>query len=192
MRGGSRADSQGRGRAFAMSTTPTDLRAPPGLTSGGSPDEQAAAGKQARGVAPRSSHAEWAPAANRADPVEILERQAATREPALVPIRYGRMLLSPFAFYRGAAAIMAADLAETPGSGLQAQLCGDAHLENFGVFAAPDRQLIFDLNDFDETLPGPWEWDLKRLAASFEVAGRERGFDEAQRRSVVARVVHDY
>jgi uncharacterized protein (DUF2252 family) len=157
-----------------------------------SPDERAAAGKGARQHASRSSHGEWAPASDRPDPVEVLEKQATTRAPELVPIRYGRMLVSAFAFYRGAAAIMAADLAQTPRSRLEVQLCGDAHLENFGMFASPDRQLVFDVNDFDETLPGPWEWDVKRLAASFEVAARERGFDQAQRRSVVAVAVAEY
>ena len=124
---------------------------------------------------PRSSHGPWAPAADR-DPVGLLEEQASTRVPNWYPIRYGRMLVSPFTFYRGAALIMAADLAATPRSGLNVQLCGDAHLSNFGVFASPERQLIFDINDFDETLPGPWEWDVKRLAASFEIAGRDHGF----------------
>jgi hypothetical protein len=130
--------------------------------------EREAFGKQARKRAPRSSHGEWAPASDRADPVEILERQAADRIPELVPLRYGRMLASPFAFYRGAAAIMAADLAATPSSGLWVQACGDAHLSNFGMYASPSRDLVADVNDFDETLPGPWEWDLKRLAASSE------------------------
>jgi uncharacterized protein (DUF2252 family) len=156
------------------------------------PKERAAAGKDARADAPRSSHAEWEPASDRADPVEILERQASTRVPELVPIRYGRMLTSPFAFFRGSAALMAADLAATPQSGVTAQLCGDAHLSNFGVFAAPDRRLVFDLNDFDETLPGPWEWDLKRLAASFAIAGRERGFSSKQRRAVLLTTARQY
>ena len=129
---------------------------------------------------------------DRADPVEILMLQARTRTPALVPIRYGRMLRSPFAFFRGAAAIMAADLAGTEVSGTRVQLCGDAHLANFGVFAAPDRRLVFDLNDFDETLPGPWEWDVKRLAASLEVAGRDRGFGGRVRRDGVRRAARSY
>ncbi len=120
----------------------------------------------------------------RRDPVDLLEEQAKTRVPELVPIRYGRMLVSPFTFYRGAAYIMAADLAGRPGPGFTRQLCGDAHLANFGGFAAPDRRLVFDVNDFDETLPGPFEWDVKRLVASFEVAGRDRGFDDKQRRTV--------
>ena len=124
---------------------------------------------------------------DRSDPIEILVRQALTRTPELVPIRYGRMLRSPFAFFRGGAAIMAADLAETPVSGTRVQLCGDAHLANFGMFAAPDRRLVFDLNDFDETLPGPWEWDVKRLAASIAVAGRDRGTSTQRSARVSAR-----
>jgi uncharacterized protein (DUF2252 family) len=147
--------------------------------------ERAAKGKAARSRAPRSLHGEWEPAAGREDPVAILEAQAETRVPELVPIRYGRMSLSPFSFYRGAAAVMAADLAATPDSGLRVQACGDAHLSNFGVFAAPDRRLVFDLNDFDETLPGPWEWDLKRLAASFEIAARENGLKRKRRDTVM-------
>jgi uncharacterized protein (DUF2252 family) len=157
-----------------------------------SPQERAAAGKAARAEVPRSSHAEWEPPKDRPNPVELLENQATTRVPELVPIRYGRMLVSPFTFFRGGAAIMASDLASTPDSGLWAQLCGDAHLENFGAFAAPDRSLVFDVNDFDETLPGPWEWDVKRLAASFAIAGRERGFGEAERRSMVLAAVRGY
>jgi uncharacterized protein (DUF2252 family) len=144
--------------------------------------ERAARGKAARSDSPRSAHAGWEPAAAREDPVAVLERQAETRVPELVPIRYGRMAASPFAFFRGAAAVMAADLAATPSSGLRVQACGDAHLSNFGAFAAPDRRLLFDLNDFDESLPGPWEWDVKRLTASFAIAGRESGFKRKQRR----------
>ena len=154
--------------------------------------ERVARGRAARAEVPRSSHAEFDAAPRRPDPVELLESQAASRVPELVPVRYGRMLVSPFTFYRGAALIMAADLAVTPGSGLRAQLCGDAHLSNFGVFASPDRRLVFDLNDFDETLPGPWEWDVKRLAASFAVGGREIGFSEKQRRMVVLLTVAGY
>jgi len=135
-----------------------------------------ARGKAARNEVPRSSHGRWEPAANRPDPVGLPEEQAVTRVSELVPIRYGRMLVSPFTFYRGAALIMAADLAATPRSGLHVQVCGDAHLSNFGVFASPEQQMMFDINDFDETLPGPWEWDVKRLAASLEIAGRDRGF----------------
>jgi uncharacterized protein (DUF2252 family) len=156
------------------------------------PAERAARGRAARADVPRSSHADWAPAANRRDPVEILEEQAVSRVQDLVPIRYGRMLTSAFAFYRGAAAIMAADLAPTPRSGLRVQLCGDAHLSNFGVFASPERDLVFDLNDFDETLPGPWEWDVKRLAASFAIGARESGVDDARRRKLVQGVVGAY
>jgi uncharacterized protein (DUF2252 family) len=154
--------------------------------------ERAATGKRARAEVPRTSHADWAPPEDRSDPIEILERQAETRVPELVPIRYGRMLTSPFAFFRGSAAVMASDLASTPHSGLQVQLCGDAHLSNFGAFAAPDRRLVFDLNDFDETLPGPWEWDVKRLAASFAIAGRDRGFSKKVRRSVLRRTAFEY
>jgi uncharacterized protein (DUF2252 family) len=154
--------------------------------------ERAAVGKAARARAPRSSHGEWGPAAGREDPIAILEAQSASRVPELVPIRYGRMAVSPFAFFRGAAAVMAADLAITPTSGLRVQACGDAHLSNFGVFAAPDRRLVFDLNDFDETLPGPWEWDLKRLAASFEIACRENGFKQSARNRVLEQVGRRY
>ena len=139
--------------------------------------ERAEKGKAARLAAPRSRQGDWEPAADRADPVELLEEQAASRVPELVPIRYGRMLVSPFTFFRGAAYPMAADLAAAPRTGLDVQLCGDAHLSNFGAFGAPDRRLIFSINDFDETLPGPFEWDVKRLVASFAVAGRDRGFD---------------
>jgi uncharacterized protein (DUF2252 family) len=145
-----------------------------------------------RSAAPRSSHGEWAPAADRPDPVALLEEQAANREPSLVPIRYGRMAVSPFTFYRGAAYIQASDLAGSPDSGIKVQLCGDAHLSNFGGFASPERELVFDLNDFDETLPGPWEWDVKRLAASIEVAGRTRGFKGKQRRRIVRGAVAEY
>jgi uncharacterized protein (DUF2252 family) len=143
--------------------------------------ERAARGKAVRAEVPRSSHGGWEPAPGRRDPVDVLEDQAQTRVPELVPIRYGRMLVSPFTFYRGAAALMAADLADAPRTGLEVQLCGDAHLSNFGAFAAPDRRLIFGVNDFDESLPGPFEWDVKRLVASFAVAGRDRGFSRKQR-----------
>ncbi|HEX5376784.1 MAG TPA: DUF2252 domain-containing protein [Solirubrobacterales bacterium] len=157
-----------------------------------SPAERAAIGKAARGDSPRSSHGEWAPAAGRPDPVELLESQATSRVGQLVPLRYGRMLASPFAFYRGAAAVMAADLAGTPRSGFDVQLCGDAHLSNFGAYASPDRELVFDVNDFDETLPGPWEWDAMRLAASFAVAGREGGFKRRERQAIVAAGMAEY
>jgi uncharacterized protein (DUF2252 family) len=154
--------------------------------------ERAARGKATRAEVPRGAHAGWEPPPARADPVKLLEEQAKTRVPELVPIRYGRMLVSPFAFYRGAAAIMAADLADLPRTGLYSQLCGDAHLSNFGGYAAPDRRLVFDVNDFDETLPGPFEWDLKRLAASFAVAGRDRGFDRERRLPILQAVASAY
>jgi uncharacterized protein (DUF2252 family) len=156
------------------------------------PSERAARGKGARRDLPRSVHGEWQPGAMRRDPVDLLEEQAQTRLPELGPIRYGRMLASPFAFFRGAAYLMAADLADGPRTGLHAQLCGDAHLSNFGTFAAPDRRRVFSINDFDETLPGPFEWDVKRLAASFAVAGREGGFSDAERRSVTTTAVREY
>ena len=133
---------------------------------------------------PRASHAGWVPWGERPDPIGLLEEQIPSREAELVPIRHGRMLHSPFAFFRGAAYIMASDLSRTPQSGLRAQLCGDAHLSNFGGFASPEREFLFDLNDFDETLPGPWEWDLKRLAASFCVAGRHRGLSTKRAREL--------
>jgi uncharacterized protein (DUF2252 family) len=154
-------------------------------------EERAARGKAARAECPRTSHAGFELAEGR-DPVKILMDQAPSRVPELVPIRYGRMLVSPFTFYRGAAAIMAHDLAATPRAGLNAQLCGDAHLANVGGYASPERQLVFDLNDFDETLPGPFEWDVKRLAASFEIAGRNRGFTRAQCDAAVLAVVRHY
>jgi uncharacterized protein (DUF2252 family) len=157
-----------------------------------SPDEHAARGKSARTEVPRRSHADWVPSPLRPDPIELLEQQAETRVPELVPIRYGRMLVSPFTFYRGAALIMASDLAATPRSGMRAQLCGDAHLSNFGVFGTPERKLLFDINDFDETHPGPWEWDVKRLAASFAVAGRERGFSGEERAAIVVSLMGEY
>jgi uncharacterized protein (DUF2252 family) len=157
-----------------------------------SAEERVARGKAARQQAPRSGHGKWEPAADRLDPVALLEEQAESRVPELVPIRYGRMLVSPFTFFRGAALIMAADLASTPRSGINVQLCGDAHLSNFGVFGSPERELIFDLNDFDETLPGPWEWDVKRLGASVEVLGRDRGFAPADRRAIVRACVREY
>jgi uncharacterized protein (DUF2252 family) len=155
-------------------------------------DQHVARGRAARRETPRSEHGRWEPAPDRPDPVALLEGQAASRVPDLVPIRYGRMLVSPFTFYRGAAAIMSADLAPTPVSGITVQLCGDAHLSNFGVFGTPERQLIFDINDFDETLPGPWEWDVKRMAASFEIMGRFRGFPPASRQAIVTAGVREY
>jgi uncharacterized protein (DUF2252 family) len=156
------------------------------------PSESSELGRGARGRVPRSSHGEWTPAADRPDPVDVLVRQAESRVQDLIPIRYGRMLVSPFTFYRGAAAVMAADLAGTPDSGVVAQVCGDAHISNFGGFAAPDRQLLFGPNDFDETLPGPWEWDVKRMAASIEIAGRDVGLPAPRRRRLVERAVREY
>ena len=149
-------------------------------------------GKAARASTPRGGHAVFEPAGDRADPVELLERQAESRVPELVPIRYGRMLVSPFAFYRGAAKIMTHDLGPTPRSGLSVQCCGDAHLSNFGVFGAPDRRLLFDINDFDETLTGPWEWDVKRLAASMVVAARDNGFRRKDEERIVLDTVSRY
>jgi uncharacterized protein (DUF2252 family) len=156
------------------------------------PVERATFGRQVRTRVPRSRHGEWEPAPDRTDPLEILALQATTRLPDLVPIRYGRMAESAFAFFRGAAAVMAADLAHEDRTDLGVQLCGDAHLSNFGGFASPERDMIFDVNDFDETIPGPFEWDLKRLAASFEIAGRGRDFDETMRRSIVMRSARSY
>ena len=156
------------------------------------PSDREAVGKAARAKTPRSSHAFWEAGPERPDPVETLERQDATRVPELVPIRHGRMLASAFTFYRGGAAIMAADLAATPSSELSVQLCGDAHLSNFGGFAAPDRRLIFDINDFDETHPGPFEWDLKRLAASFAIGGRAIGLKKSEGRASVAAATRAY
>src|SRR5215831_2432893 len=142
--------------------------------------EQIRIGKSLRNKVPRTSHAKWVPPANRPDPIEVLKKSDEGRLPELLPIRYGRMRLSPFSFYRGAAALMADDLAASPATGLRVQACGDCHVSNFGGMASPDRRLIFDINDFDETLPAPWEWDLKRLAASVVLAGRERGSREQQ------------
>src|SRR5271166_1478667 len=155
-------------------------------------DERRAVGKQTRKRTPPSSHTGWRPAADRPDPVALLEAQNLTREPDLVPVRHGRMMVSPFTFYRGAAKIMAADLKDTPVAGLDAQLCGDAHLSNFGVFASPERTLLFDLNDFDETLPGPFEYDVKRMAASFTVAARNNGYSKADVRAATLASVAAY
>src|ERR1700735_4447319 len=156
----------GAGRRFALDSAAGRL----------TPAGRAERRQAARAAVPRASHAGYDPPAGRPDPVGLLERQAATRLPDLVPVRYGRMLASPFSYFRGAALSMAADLAATPVSGLAVQACGDAHLSHFGVYAPPERALVFDVNDFDETLPGPWEWDVKRLAASLEVAGRGNGY----------------
>jgi uncharacterized protein (DUF2252 family) len=156
-----------------------------------SPPERAAIGKAARERMPLDSHAEFV-TTGRSDPVELLESQAVTRVPELVPIRYGRMVSSPFAFYRGGALIMAKDLARTQNSGLEVQLCGDAHMSNFGIYASPERQLVFDINDFDETHPGPFEWDVKRLAASLAVAGRDNGFSSKKRRKILLATAAGY
>jgi uncharacterized protein (DUF2252 family) len=167
---------------YQLDTTPGRL----------TPEASAAKGKAARTAAPRPSHAAFHPGPDRPDPVALLEEQAKTRVPDLVPVRWGRMLVSPFTYYRGAALPMASDLAGTPVSGLAVQACGDAHLSNFGIFGSPERRLMFDVNDFDETLPGPWEWDVKRLAASLEVAGRDNGFTGKQRRDIVLAAVARY
>src|SRR5271165_5054076 len=154
--------------------------------------ERVSLGKAARAEVPRSSHAVYEPPSRRPDPIKLLERQAKTRVPELVPIRYGRMLVSPFTFYRGAALIMASDLASTPSSELKVQCCGDAHLSNFGVFASPERRLMFDLNDFDETLPGPWEWDVKRLAVSMLIAARDNEYAVKAQDRIVLETVAAY
>ena len=155
-------------------------------------DERIARGRAAREKVPPSVHTGWAPAPGRPDPVALLEEQNATREPDLVPVRHGRMLVSPFTFYRGAAKIMAADLKDTPTAGLNVQLCGDAHLSNFGGFASPERTLLFGLNDFDETLPGPFEYDVKRMAASFTIAARNNGFTRSDPRAATLESVASY
>ena len=156
------------------------------------PDEWRARGRELRNSVSRSSHAQWAPPADRPDPVTVLEEQAKARVPDLIPIRYGRMISSPFAYFRGAAAPMAWDLAHTPTSDIRVQACGDAHLLNFGMYAAPDRRLVFDVNDFDETLPAPFEWDIKRLAASFAVAARDNGFKDRDARTAARLAVRSY
>jgi len=169
-------------------TGEAELRVGPGPTR----SEHVAAGKKLRETCPRSAHAEWKAPADRRDPVELMESANEGRIPELVPIRHGRMLRSPFTFYRGAALNMAADLASTPTTGMRAQACGDAHLMNFGGFASPERRLVFDINDLDETLPAPWEWDVKRLAASFVLASRSNGFTEANARDATLASVRSY
>ncbi|MEI6447353.1 MAG: DUF2252 family protein, partial [Actinomycetes bacterium] len=154
--------------------------------------ERVEQGREVRARVPRSSFGEWQPAAERPDPISILEAQAAERVADLIPIRHGRMLASPFAFFRGAAAVMAWDLGAEPDTGLRVQTCGDAHLANFGAYAAPDRKLVFDLNDFDETLPAPFEWDLKRLVASLELAARDNGFGTKERTAIIATATDSY
>jgi uncharacterized protein (DUF2252 family) len=176
-----------------MTHTTTARRTPtPQPTSDAARKRRITRGKAARAEVPRSSHAEFTAGPERADPLSLLEDQARTRVPELLPIRYGRMASSAFAFFRGAALPMASDLAHTPRSGLTAQACGDAHLANFGVFASPERNLVFDINDFDETLPGPWEWDVKRLATSVEIAGRSNGYPTKTRRGIVLAAVAAY
>ena len=155
-------------------------------------EERIAEGKAARESVAPGGHAGWQPATDRPDPVALLEEQNKTREPDLVPVRHGRMMVSPFTFYRGAAKIMAADLEDTPTAGLDVQLCGDAHLSNFGLYASPERALVFDLNDFDETLPGPFEYDVKRLAASFTIAARNNGFRKADARAAALASANAY
>jgi uncharacterized protein (DUF2252 family) len=179
-------------RPAAPKRAPTPWRSPSAEPERLSPAERAARGRAARAAVPRASHAVFDPPADRPDPVALLEEQARSRVPELVPIRYGRMLASPFSYYRGAALPMAADLATTPSSGLIVQACGDAHLSNFGMYASPERKLLFDVNDFDETLPGPWEWDVKRLAASLEVAARDNGLGRKDRRRTVLAAVGRY
>ncbi|MEV5666469.1 DUF2252 domain-containing protein [Streptomyces flaveolus] len=168
------------------------MTVPSAFTASLPPVERAAYGRKARKRASRSCHGWYETGQPRADPIELLERQSAERVPALVPIRYGRMLESPFRFYRGAAAVMAADLAPLPSSGLQVQLCGDAHPLNFRLLASPERRLVFDINDFDETLPGPFEWDVKRLAAGFVIAARANGFSPKEQDSAVRACVRAY
>jgi uncharacterized protein (DUF2252 family) len=179
---------------MAEPKTGSAARTSPNRTTaaGLTPAQRAARGKAARAAVPRESHAAFDPPAGRPDPVSLLESQALARVAELVPVRYGRMMVSPFTYYRGAALPMASDLATTPRSGLTVQACGDAHLSNFGLFASPERNLIFDVNDFDETLPAPWEWDVKRLAASLEVAARQNGFDPRDRRKILLSTVARY
>jgi uncharacterized protein (DUF2252 family) len=183
------ADRAAKGKSAAQVSGRTPARAAPAEQL--SRADRAARGKDARAVAPLESHAEFRPGGSR-DPVGLLLGQGESRVPELVPVRHGRMLVSPFTFYRGAALPMAADLASTPSSGLRVQLCGDAHLSNFGAFASPERRLVFDVNDFDETLPGPFEWDVKRLAASFAVAGRDSGFPAKARRKIILAAAEGY
>src|SRR5262244_3134660 len=176
----------------APAPPPRTRRSSPAPAAQLTPAERAAMGKAVRTAAPRTSQGMFDPPSDRPDPVDLLEQQAASRLPELVPVRYGRMLVSPFTFFRGAALVMAHDLAGTSTTGLAVQACGDAHLSNFGIFASPERRLVFDINDFDETLPGPWEWDVKRLAASLEVAGRDNSSSPADRREIVTSCVARY
>src|SRR3954465_3137672 len=175
----------------------TTVRADPPAAAGGSAGrpsfaERSEHGREARRGVPRSAIAAWFLDGAERDPVALLEEQNDSRVPELVPVRHARMAVSAFTFFRGAALLMASDLARTPNSGLTVQVCGDAHLSNFGMFATPERRLVFDLNDFDETLPGPWEWDVKRLAASFEVGCRDLGLPPAMRTTIVQTVGTSY
>ena len=156
------------------------------------PEQRYEQGRSLREQTPLENHAEWSPATDRDDPIALIEEQNVDRIQPLVPVRRQRMSASPFTFYRGSAVIMAADLSRTPVSGLQTQISGDAHLANFGAYASPERRLVFDLNDFEETLPGPWEWDVKRLAASFIIAGRHNGLSDKDSRKIARRAVRDY
>jgi uncharacterized protein (DUF2252 family) len=179
-----------------MSASTRSSRTPPGAARAtarhATPEDRVGRGKEARAGVPRERHAEFEASSSRPDPIGLLEQQARTRVPELVPIRYARMAVSTFAFYRGAALIMASDLAATPVSGLSAQICGDAHLSNFGLFATPERRMVFDITDFDETARGPWEWDVKRLATSVEVAGRDLGLARRRRRDAVVEAARSY
>jgi uncharacterized protein (DUF2252 family) len=163
-----------------------------GVQKAGTLAERRAFGRELRNKVPRSSHAEWTAAADRLEPMSLLEEQNRSRLAHLVPLRYARMAASPFTFLRGSAIVMAQDLAATPVSGMQVQLCGDAHLSNFGIYATPERNQVFDVNDFDETMPGPWEWDIKRFAAGIVAAGRINGFPAATNRRAVLNGVQSY
>jgi uncharacterized protein (DUF2252 family) len=175
-----------------MSVSPTRHPAPAAHPAAATPNDRRAAGKHLRSAGSRDAHGAWRPRPGRADPLSILRVADATRQPELVPLRYGRMLQSPFTFYRGSAGVMAADLAETPATGIHVQACGDAHLMNFGGFATPERRLIFDVNDLDETLPAPWEWDVKRLAASFVLATRSNGLSDTSGRDAAMACARSY
>ncbi len=187
-----RAKDEDGSEPSAVDAAPPADRSPEIRVTHVTAQEATSKGRALRLAVPRSAHSAWEPPAQRRSPVDIILEQATSREPDLIPIRHGRMMVSPFTFYRGAAAIMAADLATTPVSGLRVQCCGDAHLLNFGGFASPERALLFDVNDFDETLPGPWEWDVKRLAASMEVAGRDSRLRPPDRRAAVEATVRAY
>ena len=179
-------------KSSRKTAAPLPVEEPPAIGPRLSRAEQFEMGKSLRSACPRRSHAAWNPADDRPDPVALLEQSSEGRIPELVPIRYGRMMHSPFAFYRGAALNMAADLARTPASGGRTQVCGDCHLLNFGAFATPERHIVFDINDFDETLPAPWEWDVKRLAASFVLACRENGLSDDLARDAARACVRSY